>query len=135
MDHLSFSPSGRFLIATSSSPTSGKTLLLLVRFLRSSPALPYTGIRPRLCSIIKLRSPIRRLAWRPSQIVDGKECLAIATGQKNIIIWNEEIPDQTGGSSGDELDEGRDPAKAPSPGLMEVIGIPSSTLFVPPEIT
>lgn len=114
-------------MATSASPVSGKTLLLLVRFIRSSPALPYTGIRPRLCSIIKLRSPVRRLAWRPSQSLDGKECLAIVTGQKNIIMWNEEVPSEHAVSSDEDMDdEERDPGKPPSPGLMEVIGIPSS---------
>lgn len=132
VEHLSFSPSGRFLIATSASPTSNKTLLLLVRFVRSSPALPYTSIRPRLCTIIKLRSPVKRLAWRPSNTLDGKESLAIATGQKNILLWNEEIPNEGQVSSEEEMDEQEyDSSKTPSPGLMEVISIPSSTHSLP----
>lgn len=53
--------------------------------------------------------------------------MAIVTGQKNIVMWNEEMPSEDHVSSDEDVDEAeRDPSKPPSPGLMEVIGIPSS---------
>lgn len=136
VDHMSFSPSGRFLVATTGSPACNKTILLLVRFVRSSPALPYTCIRPRLCTIIKLRSPVKRLAWRPSANLDDKECLAIVTGQKSILVWNEEIPNEGNASSEEDMDEAeQNSSNGPSPGLVEVISIPSSESRIKSECT
>ena len=126
---LSFSPSGAFLAAsTAASPER----VLLLGFIRSSEALPFTALRPRICSIILCNKAVVACVWRPPRSrlpchteaegdLEG-ECLAIATGEKSVLMWTESP------SEDDEEDEqGPEPEAQIKPGVMEGIGVPSTT--------
>ena len=152
---LAFSPTGKHLLVQSASPGLG-ALLLVVRFVRSSPALGYTAARPRVACVIRTNGIVRSAEWRPSlrsrtrgsveqeeeEAVDPEadadqtgEALALCTGEKSVVIWHEKAPSSQSrsgeGSSGEdeEEEEEADEQGRDRPirmGHVEGIAIPSS---------
>lgn len=132
---ISFSPSGKFLLVHSCCPGLASQALML-RFVRSSPALPYTATRPRLCCIVQTNKPIKRARWRPATAGRGPESCALVSGEKSVLVWYEKMPsaapagaDEDEDASSDDDAGGLEAVSRPRPGIMEGIAIPSSTFW------
>ena len=134
----------------SASPGLG-ALLVIVRFVRSSPALTYTAARPRVACVVRTSSAVRSAEWRPSargtrggadedavspdaDADPGGEALALCTGEKSVIMWQEKAPSTLsrsgdGSSEEDEEEEGVEEQGRDRPirmGHVEGIAVPSS---------
>lgn len=160
---MACSPDGKFLaISTASAPRK----ILLVKFAKSNPVQrTRTGIKPRVLGCIQVNEDIAKLSWRPNRTVvneDGSteeeerqegHLLAIVTGEKSLITWNEarssgrradgddeDGPEEDGDSSegdyGDLSPASADGAvRMVKPGITEAIGIPSKSPFSALNVT
>ena len=101
--------------------------------MRSSEALPYTALRPRVSCLIRLNRGMKKCVWRPRKRTslqaegeeegeeEEEESMAIVTGEKSILLW-------TASPSQDEQDQDEHEEQI-KPGTMEGIGVPSKAPF------